>query len=203
MESPVLLPERIEPTVADRDLVDEATSGSVAALAQVTGRLLGRVRSLVRCLVPRDGEADDVAQTAMLEILRSLGSYSGKAPLERWADGIAYRTAMAALRSRYRRARQAPVHPAGDAAGLAPARDAPPAGGSLVDRLLLADLLGRLSEPKRTALVLKLGFGHSVAEIARLTDVPANTVRDRLRAARRELRALFDEGVSVGKESRS
>ncbi len=60
----------------------------------------------------------------------------------------------------------------------------------------LALTLEKLPAERRKTLVLRLVFGHSIAEIANLTNVPINTVRSRLRTGLRELR----KSVSIERE---
>ncbi len=57
-------------------------------------------------------------------------------------------------------------------------------------RRRLALKLGRLKPEQRAAVVLKHVHGYSVAEIAELTSAPLNTVRDRLRVGKQQLRKL-------------
>ena len=52
----------------------------------------------------------------------------------------------------------------------------------------LAAVVGELPPERRTALVLRHVQGYSVAEVAKITGAPQNTVRDRLRKARATLR---------------
>jgi RNA polymerase sigma factor (sigma-70 family) len=59
-------------------------------------------------------------------------------------------------------------------------------------RVSAAQYLGRLSEPQRTALLLRSGFGYSVEEISELTQTPENTVKDRLKRARNGLRRQLE-----------
>ena len=68
------------------------------------------------------------------------------------------------------------------------AHDARP---QLAARSDLARALGRLSEPKRVALLLTEVEGLSCPEVAELLGVPVGTVWTRLHAARRELRELL------------
>ena len=63
-------------------------------------------------------------------------------------------------------------------------------------RQKLSKTLEKLPKERRTTLVLRLVFGHSIAEIASLTNVPINTVRSRLRTGLRELR----KSVSIERE---
>ena len=46
--------------------------------------------------------AEDLAQAAMVEILRSLGNFRGEGSLESWADRIARRTILNLLKQRWR-----------------------------------------------------------------------------------------------------
>ncbi len=52
----------------------------------------------------------------------------------------------------------------------------------------LREALGRLSPDHRAGIALHLHGGYSVEETARLLEVPFDTVRSRLRAARARLR---------------
>ncbi len=64
----------------------------------------------------------------------------------------------------------------------------------------LWDAIARLPEKLRTAVHLFYGEGYESGEIGALLEVPAATVRSRLRRARAELRNLlggFDDGESV------
>ena len=61
------------------------------------------------------------------------------------------------------------------AAGLSPPRDLSNSAEELWD------VLAKLSEDQRTAVVLRYYGGYRSAEIARLLDVPAATVRSHLR----------------------
>ena len=49
--------------------------------------------------------------------------------------------------------------------------------------------LAKLPDKRRSALVLRVLYGYSVAEVAEMTDAPLNTVRDRIRVGLRELRS--------------
>lgn len=179
----------------DLILAQAAGAGDPEARRRLASRLLGRVETFVRYLVWSPSERDDLVQDAMIEILLSAVRFEGRASLERWAEAIAYRTVMARFREQYRETRlreaQAAVASPRETSRSAEAPDSP-------ERLLeehalrerISRLLHTLSAPKRTALVCKLVLGYSVREIAELTDAPENTVRDRLQAARREMKAL-------------
>jgi RNA polymerase sigma factor (sigma-70 family) len=67
----------------------------------------------------------------------------------------------------------------------------------------VSDYLARLSEDRRTVLVLRHVLGHSVDEIAELTGVSRNTVKDRLLTARQEFRRMVRRGRVIGSGSGS
>ena len=144
-------------------------------------RLIDRVRTTVSYLAPNHPDADDLIQRALIEILRSAGSFRGESALETWADRIASRTAMRLLKQRARHAEVSGEDEAAKA-GL---------------RTRLAGLLSRLSPERRAAVVLHYVHGYSVQEISEITETPANTVRDRLRVGKALLRKymLKDSGT--------
>jgi RNA polymerase sigma factor (sigma-70 family) len=177
----------------DLRLARDAAAGDADARRTLALRLLRRVRNIARYVVGGETDADDAAQSAMIEILGSLGEYRGAGPLEHWAARIAARTAIAFARRRRSDGRRAEAAP-----GLAESVEA--AGASTADALLvrrrLARCLDRLPEERRETVVLRVVLGFTLDEIARQTGVPANTAKDRLRVGRRELRqAILEDPV--------
>jgi len=59
-------------------------------------------------------------------------------------------------------------------------------------RALVAELLTTIPKPQADALGLRAVVGLSIEEIARTTNVPANTVRSRLRLAKESLRQSIE-----------
>jgi RNA polymerase sigma-70 factor (ECF subfamily) len=59
--------------------------------------------------------------------------------------------------------------------------------------VILGEALGRLSPDQRTVIALHLYAGYAVEETARMLQVPFDTVRSRLRAARERLRRELAE----------
>lgn len=136
-------------------------------------------------------DAEDAAQNGMMEILRSAGSFRGD-NLTAWADRIAVRTAMRHARQRrVRAARHEELEP-DELASLPPEPTPTPA----LPRPLL-EYLRELPEARRVALVLRHVMGYSVAEIADLTEVSPNTVKDRLTHARADLRKRLRRDLMI------
>jgi RNA polymerase sigma-70 factor (ECF subfamily) len=188
------MPQRDRDDAAARtglSLAQAAAAGDVHAQRELVTRLLPRVRRTVGWLVGADRDADDFVQLALVEVLRSAGGFRGESSLETWADRIAVRTARHALRKRRDREMVVVAEPRDDSGAT---------GDADAGQLLRRDVARALScvpAERRVCLVLKLVYQYSVAEIAEMTGARVNTVRDRLRVGRRELRkaALRDPAL--------
>lgn len=165
-----------------------------AAAEQLLRRVEPRVRYAVKLLMRGDRDVDDVMGQTMLEILESIGSYKGRGSLEAWAGRIAFYTVSGHTKRRSMIERI--MVPDKDEAGVA--KTNPEQETRRRDlRNRLRKILDKLPAERRRTLVLRLVLGHSIQEIASMTEVPANTVRSRLRTGLKELRR------SIGSEQRS
>ncbi len=169
----------------DLALAQAAASGDQQANRIIAERLFDRVRTTVQYLSANHRDQDDWVQLALVEILRSLKSFRGESTIEAWGNRIAVRVAMRQMKRIKKQERTVVLDPITDF-------NAAPISGDEQQRIhirrRLAQLLGDLSAERRTAIVLKLVYGHSVAEIAEMTDAPFDTVRNRLRRGRKLLR---------------
>lgn len=155
-----------------------AAAADPTAQRLIATRLMDRVQRLSRSLLQNNADASDASQASLLEILKSAGTFRGESSLERWADRIVVRTA---LRSAAKRR----------AEGMTMWDDLEMAvHGSSDPSVIVREYLDRLSEPARTVLVLRHGFEYSIEEIAELTGVSPNTVKDRLLRAREAIRRI-------------
>ncbi|MCP4600977.1 MAG: sigma-70 family RNA polymerase sigma factor [Proteobacteria bacterium] len=164
-------------------------------------RLAPRVRHAVYLAIGRDEEADDLTHICLVEILEHLHHYKGTGTLEAWAGRLSYRVIMRHLSRRRRSERTVSLVP--EETGVTFSN---PEQESVRKRLgiRLAHHLQKLPEERRMALILRLVYQHSVAEVAELTKAPINTARDRIRVGLKELRQsiLRDPEVKefLGKE---
>jgi RNA polymerase sigma-70 factor, ECF subfamily len=159
----------------------------------LTRRLGPRVKRLAASFLRDDADAEDASQAALLEILRAMPSFRGESKLETWADRIAVRTAIRLARSR--RLSAVRMMPELDPDELA-APTGEQASADALPRSLLR-YLDALPEARRTVLVLRHALGYSVQEISELTGVSINTVKDRLLAARHEVRKMVRRELLV------
>jgi len=165
-------------------LVAAAAQGDRAAAGELARRLVPRVRNLVRYLVRGDQDVEDIAQEALVALLRGLPSYRGEGELYAWADRVVARATFAWLRHRHGEQARSSA-----AAGL---HAVPADEGARPDEYLrrrrLVRHLDALPLEQRHALVLHHVLELTVPEIARELATPEETVRSRLRLARLRLR---------------
>jgi RNA polymerase sigma factor (sigma-70 family) len=167
-------------------------SATHALLVALAPHLLRTVRSL---LGRGDADAEDIAQEAALVVLSALPGFRGESSVVRFATRTAVLVAMNA-----RRKRAASKRGGGLAAidtdfdELAAEPDAPD------QRLLRAQaadavraLLLTLPAAQAEALALHCAGSCTLAEIAAATNAPLQTVKSRLRLARRALREKLDD----------
>jgi RNA polymerase sigma-70 factor (ECF subfamily) len=189
---------------ADLALARAAGAGDEASRRALARRLLERTRATVRYLVGDSPDAPDWVQLGLLEVLRSAHTFRGESRLETWADRIVVRTALRQIKQARKRP-ESPSAEIGQDNGVEPEAGASPgAPGSGLEpthpgealerqrvRRCLAALLQRLGPERRAVLVLHVVLGHSVPEIAAMTDTPEHTVWDRLKVGKRKLRRLI------------
>jgi RNA polymerase sigma-70 factor (ECF subfamily) len=184
---------------AECALAAAVAAGDRVASERLARRLLPQVRRVARALVTRPADMDDASQVALLEVLRAAGNYRGEGPLEGWARRIAVRAVMRwSSRQRLRDAKTQPFEAAPDprAAWL------PAAMAEALPRPL-PEYLAALPEVQRTAFVLRHTLGHTVPEIATLSDAAVPTVKSRLLKARQELQRLIRRDLALGIHSKA
>jgi RNA polymerase sigma-70 factor (ECF subfamily) len=153
-------------------------------LTAIATQLLPRVRNLIRYLVHGDQDVDDIAQEALVAMLRGLPGYRGQGSLESWADRVVARVAFAWLRRR--KPRRAEAFDIDDA----DVTDSTALPDEYLRRRRLVELLDGLPQEQRYALVLHHVLGLSVEEIALETAAKVETVRTRLRLGKCRMREL-------------
>ena len=127
---------------------------------------------------------DEVINDSFWVVWQGAAEFRGEARVSTWLMGIAYRQMLKALRD------QGDVAQPEAAEALQPAVD--PVGEHERRDWLLKGL-ALLPEEQRLALELAYGLGHSMEEIAAITDEPLSTIKARLFHARVKLRNLLPE----------
>ncbi len=178
---------------ADLSLMKRVAAGDKHAQRVLAHRLAARVGRISQRLLRNRADAEDAAQMALIEILRSSGTYKDISSIERWADRITVRTVLRHARDQRRK----PWHFSSlvdvESLGAAPEE---PAQSEETARPV-EDYLQELPAARREVLVMKHSLGYTTEEIAELTDNPVGTVKDRLVAARKQLRKLITRDARV------
>jgi RNA polymerase sigma factor (sigma-70 family) len=161
----------------DLALSRRAAAGDGAAFAM----LVDKHERPLRAFLARMGAgeaADDIAQDAFLKAWRAAGQYDGRARYSTWLTRIAWRCRIDQLR-RTRAAEPDEVH----------------TGSAAADEV--QDMLRRLSESERAALVLCEGHGWTHGEAAGLLGVPLGTLKSTVARAKSKCREMW-QGAQDG-----
>lgn len=166
---------------ADQLLVVRCQLGERAAFDDLVGRWSGSLRRYALKLTNDAEQADDLAQDVWLRVIQGLGRLRDAAHFRSWFFGIAHRTFMDRLRTRY----AMPVDTGVDLHELAAAEDIGPDPD--LERTLSTGLAA-LPVVEREVLTLFYLEELSLADIASALAIPVGTVKSRLFRARTLLR---------------
>lgn len=177
-----------------RALARATAAGDRQAATRFARLLLPVARRVTRALLGAGTDADDVSQSALIELLESARTYAGQGPLEAWARRITVRVTLRWLRRGRRLAVVA--HDEDD-----PGSEPPDRGDDLREHIprAVTDYLELLPEPQRIALVLRHALDHTLPEIAELTGAPVPTVKSRVLKAEETLRKLIRRDLNLGR----
>lgn len=172
----------------DERLMGRIAEGSADALAELYDRYSGRAYRVAWSICRDPGRAEDAVQEAFVSVWRSSATYqSRQSTVSTWLLTIVrYRAIDVASRHGNHADRRASeehlaTRPApGDVAHQAAARD---------DADRLHALLARLPSAQREVIALAFFGELSHREIAALLDLPAGTVKGRMRLGLQKLRA--------------
>lgn len=172
-----------------RGLVERMAAGDRAALAELYGGEAPALLAYLRLFTSDRDLAEEIVQDTFLAAWRAAADFGGRASVRSWLFAIARRRAADALRRP--RLRVVPE----DAVGLAEVpRDEPGPEDLAIaaaTREELAGALDRLLPIHREVLILAFAHDLSYAELAQVLGIPLGTVKSRLNAAKRALRALL------------
>ena len=162
----------------DLALSRRSARGDGAAFAMLVEKYERPLRSFLARAAGPD-VADDIAQEAFLKAWRAAAQYDGRARYSTWLTRIAWRCRLDALRKERRPAFDEP-----DASAAQPSGE-------------VEDMLARLSENERAALVLCDGHGWTHGEAAELLGLPLGTLKSTVARAKDKCRAMW-EGATNG-----
>jgi len=204
-------PNHRSTTPDDDDLARAAQAGDDDALAQLLQRFYPRLWSVCRRMAADPDAADDLAQDAMLKIIRGLPTFSGDSKFSTWAIRVTMNVCLTQRRrDKVRRtasldatttttADQRLTSDAPDSSFGKQSGQQQPAEPDAAARVQLSEDLARveralaqLDPAQRTVLVLRDMQGLDYAQIAAALDIAVGTVKSRISRARTALRNAID-----------
>ncbi len=176
-------------TGVDSDLIREAKKGSDTAFEQIISISAPRVFSLVRQIVHEPTIAEDIAQEVFIRVYQKLPSFSMNQPFEPWLYRVTLNLAIDYLRKESRRGYPVAIDLINEKPSQDPTPDIILENSEIRKRLI--DLISRLPNKQRRALILRDLAEFSVAEISAILRCKGSTVRVHLARARMKMRELI------------
>lgn len=171
---------------SDQQLVEAVLGGERAAYGSLVERYERAAQAVALRVLHDPDAAQDAAQEAFVTAYERLGSLRQRAAFGPWLLTIVRREALR-LRRQQRKAR-----PLADAANQPDPHDQRRLGD---DAQELLDAVTRLPEHERHIVMLRYFEGHSVSEIAEITQRPLGTVTKQLSRAHRRLGKWLAEEI--------
>ncbi len=176
--------------LSEEALVRQAQAGEEAAFVELARRHQLRVYATIFGLVRNHADADDLAQDTFLSAYRSIGGFRGGSSFYTWIYRIAVNLTMNHIKKRSREKGRSELlentPPSAQAQAVAS-----PELRSQTDEISvkIAEALGGLPLPFRTAFQLVVNQGMSHGRAAGILGCSENTVSWRMHKARKMLQA--------------
>lgn len=175
----------IRSDAGDDVLVAAIAKGDHAAFRALFDRYARKVAAFAQRITRRADLTEDIVNETMLTVWRTAARFERRSKASTWIFGITYRVSLAALR-RQRRDDGVPL----DAEGAPePSYDT---RSDLAQKDAVRKALGALAPEQRAVVELTFFLGHSTAEIAQILGCPQGTVKTRMFAARRKMKAVLE-----------
>lgn len=187
------------PFDADRRLVEGVLARAPGAFEQLIRQYQGLCWHIVSRMVPQREDARDLCQEAFLRVYRHLHQYRFESPLKSWIAQVTYTAALRHLE----RKRIPLMEPTPDEDAPSPldsVSDGFDLEAASADAELMAALhveIDALPPLQRTVLTLYHLDEVPIGEIARITGLPAGTIKSHLFRSRALLRARLEARTRV------
>jgi RNA polymerase sigma-70 factor, ECF subfamily len=170
--------------VSDDLWLESVARGDRRALEELYLSYHRRLTRFLSRLAPRSENIDEIINDTFMVVWQHAGEFRHSSRVSTWIFGIAYRVALKSLRQ-HKRWRAV-------IADERPGRVTDPTQET-EEHDWLTQALDRLSQEQRLGIMLTYHWGHSVREVAAMTDSPLGTVKSRLFHARERLRVHLSE----------
>src|ERR1700677_1086611 len=173
---------RWERDMSEDHLLESVARGDRRAFEELYRVYYRRLARYLATRIPTSHSADEIIDDTFMVVWRRAGEFRHQSQVSTWIFGITYRVALKSLRRNERWSAAA-----GDALpepSIDPTQEA-------VERDWLAEGLRRLPDKQRLSLLLAYQYGHSIEQVASMTQSAVGTVKARMHHARRKLRHLL------------
>jgi RNA polymerase sigma-70 factor, ECF subfamily len=179
------------PLLADEDLISLVEGGDAEALAVLYDRHGRPAYSLAYRMMGEKQAAEELAQEAFIKVWRRAGSYRAeRASVRTWILSIVHNRGIDQLRSHASRRRTQEKIEA-SATSSQPSEEAFAETWRNTQAEQVREALNTLPEEQLKILELAYFSGYTHVEIAELLGVPLGTVKGRMRAGLKKMRAYF------------
>lgn len=183
----------------DDCLLQAIAAQDQTALHMLYDRYAASVHAFVSRRIDSAHVADEVTNDTFVEIWRGAGKFEHRSSVKTWMLGIAKHKVMDAMRSRYR---LADIEQANEGERLDEVPDQSP--GPYEQALgrqrgaHLVECFDALPPDHRECLHLSIVEGMTLNEIAKVVNVPSNTVGTRIHHAKHKLKACLETRLGAG-----
>lgn len=178
-----------EPVGADpEELARRFPTADERTLRAVYDRYGGVVRRVAMAVLSDRADADDVTQTVFVDAWRARNSFDPQlGSLTGWLLAITRRRCLDRVRVRERELRDVVA-----VSGLRPAPEDHVDVEHVIDRIVVAEEIARLSEAQRAVIELAFFDDLTSSQIASVTGMPLGTVKSHLRRGLTQLRRRWE-----------
>jgi len=203
LAGPIDVPDRAPSDAAqlpEREVIRRAKLGDCSAFECIYRAHCGRVFALCSRMLGNRAEAEDLTQETFLTVLRKIHTFRGESSLYTWLHRIAVNSVLMRLRKKIRP--QLSTQPSAEHDDRCTDLDERLAAPDLrlsgsLDRLSLQRALNRLAPRQKMVVELHDIQGYKHQEIARIMDWSIGTSKAQLHRARKKLRELLQENLSL------
>jgi RNA polymerase sigma-70 factor (ECF subfamily) len=201
-------PKSTAPPKSDADLVRLAREGNEDAFAALYAAHRTKVYSICLRMTSNTAEAEDLTQTAFLQVFRKLATFRGDSALSTWLYRVAVNTVL--MHFRKKGLRQVSLEEPANREVGAPKREQGKVDDRLstsIDRIVLTRAMKELPVGYRTIFLLHEVEGYEHHEIARLLRCSVGNSKSQLHKAKARMRELLrrpkaQDGTAAGSQKR-
>jgi RNA polymerase sigma-70 factor (ECF subfamily) len=164
--------------MSEECLLESIARGDRRAFEDLYRSYYRRLTSFLARRLPPSHSADEIINDTLLIVWKHAGEFRNQSQVSTWIFGIAHRVALKSLRG-HKRSLIASEEPFTD-----PYRE-------LEQQEWLAQGLRQLPDNQRLSLLLTYQLGHSIEQVASMTECSAGTVKSRMFHARVKLRRFL------------